>query len=152
MDDQDFINIFNTFYPFERYILRSPKSIEPLFDDIFITELFILTTEIKPIIDNDKLISFTEVNNNEIYLKVNGKAGEMRIGYFDFSDSIREEIIGIVITDMGYINWQSLYVQDEDEDIPDLEEMLNTQKSLIEEKYGECHVKIDTPSTRLIHI
>ena len=41
---------------------------------------------------------------------------------------------------MGSYNWQSLYVQD----LPDLEEMLNTQKSLIEEKYGECHMKIDT--------
>lgn len=152
MDDNYFINIFNEFYPFERYILKTPRSIEPLFDDIIITELFIPTTEIRPITNNNELIYFTKVNNDEIYLKINGKAGEMRIGYFDFSDYIREEIIGIVITDMGHTNWQSLYIQDEDEDIPDLEELLNTQKSLIEEKYGKCYVKVDTPSTRLIHI
>ena len=30
--------------------------------------------------------------------------------------------------------------------------MLNEQKALIEAKYKEYHVKIDTPSTRLIHI
>lgn len=152
MNDKDFINVFNEFYPFERYILKTPKSIEPLFDDIILTELFIPTTEIKPITYNNKLVCFTEVNNDEIYLKIRGIAGEMRIGYFDFSDSIREEIIGIIITDMGHINWQSLYVQDEDEDIPDLEDMLNTQKSLIEEKYGEFTIKTNTPNARFIHI
>ena len=152
MNDKDFINVFNEFYPFERYILKTPKSIEPIFDDIILTELFIPATEIKPIINNDKLDYFTEVNNDEIYLKIKGTAGEMRIGYFDFSYSTREEIMGIIIADMGYINWQSLYVQDENEDIPDLDDMLNTQKSLIEEKYGEFAIKTNTPNARFIHI
>ena len=53
--DKDFINIFNEFYPFERYIVRTPKSIEPVFDDLILTEIFVPKTEIKPIIHNDKL-------------------------------------------------------------------------------------------------
>ena len=80
--DKDFINIFNEFYPFERYIVRTPKSIEPVFDDLILTEIFVPKTEIKPIIHNDKLVCFTGVEYDEIYVKVRGVAGEIRIGYF----------------------------------------------------------------------
>ena len=152
--DNDFINILNEFYPFERYIVRTPKSIEPVFDDLILTEIFVPKTEIKPIIHNDKLICFTEVKNDEIYVKVKGVAGEMRIGYFDFASHIREAIRDIVITDFGPYEWQSLYVQyeDEDEELPELEKVLSEQKALIEKKYEECVIKDDTPNTRFVHV
>ena len=150
--DSDFINTFNEFYPFERYIVRTPKSIEPVFDDLILTEIFVPKTEIKPIIHNDKLVCFTGVKNDEIYVKVKGVVGEMRIGYFDFASHIREAIRDIVITDFGPYEWQSLYVQDEDEDLPELEEMLNEQKSLIETKYGECLIKKDSINARFVHV
>ena len=146
--DNDFINILNEFYPFERYIVRTPKSIEPVFDDLILTEIFVPKTEIKPIIHNDKLVCFTGVENDEIYVKVKGVAGEMRIGYFDFAPHIREAIRDIVITDFGPYEWQSLYVQDEDEEFPELEKVLSEQKALIEKKYEECVIKDDTPNTR----
>lgn len=151
MKDREFITIFNEFYPFDRYIIKEPKSINPIFDDLILMELFVPDTEIKPVLHNGHVVYFTNINPNEVYIKIKGKAGEMRIAYYDLAEHIRDEIIEIILNDMGSYNWQSLYVQDEDEDLPDLEEMLNTQKSLIEEKYGECHIKIDTPSTRLIH-
>ena len=132
--DKDFINIFNEFYPFERYIVRTPKSIEPIFDDLILTEIFV------------------PKKNDEIYVKVKGVAGEMRIGYFDFASHIREAIRDIVITDFGPYEWQSLYVQDEDEELPELEKVLSEQKALIEKKYEECVIKDDTPNTRFVHV
>ena len=132
--DNDFINILNEFYPFERYIVRTPKSIEPIFDDLILTEIFV------------------PKKNDEIYVKVKGVAGEMRIGYFDFASHIREAIRDIVITDFGPYEWQSLYVQDEDEELPELEKVLSEQKALIEKKYEECVIKDDTPNTRFVHV
>ena len=135
--DNDFINILDEFYPFERYIVRTPKSIEPVFDDLILTEIFVPKTGVK---------------NDEIYVKVKGVVGEMRIGYFDFAPHIREAIRDIVITDFGPYEWQSLYVQDEDEELPELEKVLSEQKVLIEKKYEECVIKDDTPNTRFVHV
>jgi hypothetical protein len=132
--DDDFINILNEFYPFERYIVRTPKSIEPVFNDLILTEIFV------------------SKKNDEVYVKVKGVAGEIRIGYFDFALHIREAIRNIVITDFGHYEWQSLYVQDEDEEFPELEKVLSEQKALIEKKYEECVIKDDTPNTRFVHV
>ena len=132
--DDDFINILNEFYPFERYIVRTPKSIEPVFNDLILTEIFV------------------PKKNDEVYVKVKGVAGEIRIGYFDFASHIREAIRNIVITDFGHYEWQSLYVQDEDEEFPELEKVLSEQKALIEKKYEECVIKDDTPNTRFVHV
>lgn len=152
MADKEFINVINEYYPFERYIVKTPKSIEPTFDDLVLTELFIPDTEIEPVTYNGRVVYFTRVNPDEIYVKVRGKAGEIRIGYYDFADHIREEIRGIILEDMGGFNWQSLYVQDGDEGFPDLEEMLNEQKTLIESKYGECSIKKGSLNARFIHV
>ena len=132
--DDDFINILNEFYPFERYIVRTPKSIEPVFNDLILTEIFV------------------PKKNDEVYVKVKGVAGEIRIGYFDFAPHIRKAIRDIVITDFGPYEWQSLYVQDEDEEFPELEKVLSEQKALIEKKYEECVIKDDTPNTRFVHV
>ena len=132
--DNDFINIFNEFYPFERYIVRTPKSIEPVFNDLILTEIFV------------------PKKNDEVYVKMKGVAGEIRIGYFDFAPHIREAIRNIVITDFGHYEWQSLYVQDENEEFPELEKVLSEQKALIEKKYKECVIKDDTPNIRFVHV
>ena len=152
MEDREFINVINEYYPFERYIVKSPKSLDPTFDDLILTELFVPKTEIKPIIHNDKLVCFTGVKHDEIYVKVKGVAGEMRIGYFDFAPHIRETIRDIVITDFGPYEWQSLYVEGEDEELPKLEKVLSEQKALIEKKYEECVIKDDTPNTCFVHV
>ena len=152
MEDREFINVINEYYPFERYIVKRPKSLNPTFDDLILTELFVPKTEIKPIIHNDKLVCFTGVKHDEIYVKVKGVAGEMRIGYFDFAPHIRETIRDIVITDFGPYEWQSLYVEGEDEELPKLEKVLSEQKALIEKKYEECVIKDDTPNTCFVHV
>ena len=140
MDVKDFINVFNEYYPFERYIVKTPKSIVYLFDDALLTELFIPSTEIKPIVLDGQFIGHTKVPKNEIYVKVKGSSGEMRFALFDFADSVIDDIMCIVISDFGGYEWECLYVDHED-DNEDLKTALLEQKRLIEEKYGECGIK-----------
>lgn len=140
MDVRDFINEFNEYYPFERYIVKTPKSIVYLFDDALLTELFIPSTEIKPIVLDGQFIGHTKVPKNEIYVKVKGSAGEMRFALFDFADAVIDDIMCIVISDFGGYEWEGLYVDHED-DNEDLKTALLEQKRLIEEKYGECGIK-----------
>lgn len=148
MDVKDFINVFNEYYPFERYIVKTPKSIVYLFDDALLTELFIPSTEIKPIVLDGQFIGHTKVPKNEIYVKVKGSAGEMRFSLFDFADAVIEDILYIVVSDFGGYEWEGLYVDHED-DNEDLKTALLEQKRLIEEKYGECGIK-DTINAKLL--
>ena len=135
-EDKRFINIFNEYYPFDRYIIEEPKSIEPTFDDLYLTEVFVPKTEIKPITYNGNFICYTGVNKDEIFVKVKCKAEEFRIGYYDFEDNIRRSIINIVIEDFGEYEWECLYCQDEDTEYPELQSAINRQKTLIEAKYN----------------
>lgn len=140
--DDNFLNIFNECYPFERYIFREPKSIGITFEDIVLIELFVPYTEIKPITsENGSLITFTRINKSEVYVKVRGNAGEMRFGYFDFSEPVREEIRTAFIVDFGEYNYESLYVDHEGDDNSDLRNLLKEQAELIRAKYGECKIK-----------
>lgn len=139
MTDKEFINTFNEYYPFERYIVKNPKKINYLFDDAILCELFIPSTEIKPIIHDGEFVGFTQINDDDIYIKLKTSAGEIRMAYYDFNDHIREEIRNIIISDFGGYEWESLYVEHEDND--DLAIALQIQKKLIEEKYGTCNVK-----------
>lgn len=55
----------------------------------------------------------------------------MRFAYFDFNDSIRETIRGIIIEDFGC--WQSLYVEEDND--TELNKVLQEQQFLIKKKY-----------------
>ena len=145
---EEFVNVFNEYYPFERYIVKTPKSFVYLFDDALLTELFIPSTEIKPIVINGHFAGHTEVPKKEIYVKVKGPSGEMRFALFDFADAVIEDIMWIVISDFGGYEWEGLYV-DHEGDNEDLKKALLEQKRLIEEKYGECNVK-DTINAELL--
>ena len=148
MTDKEFINTFNEYYPFERYIVKNPKRINYLFDDVLLTELFIPSTEIKPVVYECGFTDFTRINDDEIYIKLkcknecDDKWVEFRMAYYDFDDHVREEIRGIIISDFGAYEWESLYVEhEEDDDFNELKEALKIQKKLIEDKYGVCNVK-----------
>ena len=148
MNVEEFINVFNEYYPFERYIVKTPKSVVYLFDDVLLTELFIPSTEIKPIVLDGQFMGFTKIPKNEICVKVKGPSGEMRFALFDFADAVIEDIMYIVISDFGGYEWEGLYVDHEDEN-EELKTALLEQKRLIEEKYGECNVK-DTINAKLL--
>ena len=151
--DEEFINNFNEYYPFERYIVKNPQKINYLFDDVLITEIFIPDTEIKPYLHNGKVTGWSKVNNDEIYIKLKGEAGEMRFAYFDFDESVRETIRGIIYEDFGQYEWQSLYVEyDDKDDYLDLQEVLLEQKKLITDKYGECNIKENFVITDTINL
>jgi hypothetical protein len=144
MNDYDkyFIDTFNECYPFERYIIKEPKSIGNLFDDAVLTEIFVPYTEIKPVVDdNGELMFFTKINENDVYVKLCTNVGEIRFCYFDFAAHIRENIRDIFVEDFGEYEYECLYVDHEEEGNASLIEVLNTQKTLIKEKYGECHIK-----------
>lgn len=149
---EEFISEFNEYYPFERYIVKNPKSFVYLFDDAQLTEVFVPSTEIKPIVIDGQFVGHTKVPTDEIYIKVKGPAGEMRFALYDFVDAVISDIISIVISDFGGYEWEGLYVEHEGldgEDNESLREALLEQKRLIEEKYGECTIK-DTINTELL--
>ena len=139
MSDKEFIGTYNEYYPFERYIVKNPKKINYLFDDAILCELFIPSTEIKPIMHDGEFVGFTQINDDDIYVKLRTSAGEIRMAYYDFNDHIREEIRNIIISDFGGYEWECLYVEHEEDG--DLAIALQIQKKLIEEKYGVCNVK-----------
>lgn len=140
--DEEFLNIFNECYPFERYIFKEPKSIGMLFDDMLLTEIFVPYTEIKPVTnENGSFLFSTSIPYDEVYVKVVGNAGKMRIGYFDFGSHIREMIRDNFIEDFGKYEYECLYVDHEGEDNISLINVLKNQKDLIKEKYGECSIK-----------
>ena len=141
--DEQFINTFNEHYPFERYIVKDPKKINYLFDDVVLVELFIPSTEIKPLVDENGVFhDWTSVDNDEIYVKLKCGDSEFRMAYYDFNDHIRQEIRWIILEDFGGYEWQSLYVDYEEEyEYDELKETLAIQKQLITEKYGVCNIK-----------
>lgn len=142
MTDKDFISTFNEYYPFERYIVKNPEKINYLFDDALLCELFIPSTEIKPIMHEGDFVGFTQINDDDIYIKLQTSAGEIRMAYYDFNDHIREEIRRIIISDFGAWEWESLYVEcDEGEYNEDLAQALKLQHTLVKDKYGVCPMK-----------
>ena len=142
MTDKDFISTFNEYYPFERYIVKNPEKINYLFDDALLCELFIPSTEIKPIMHEGDFVGFTQINDDDIYIKLQTSAGEIRMAYYDFNDHIREEIRRIIISDFGAWEWESLYVEcDEGEYNEDLAQALKLQHTLVKNKYGVCSIK-----------
>jgi hypothetical protein len=144
--EEDFLKCFNECYPFDRYIFEEAKNLGMAFDDIRLTEIFVPHTEIKPILSHGgEFIEYTKIPYGEVFVKVVGLAGEMRIGFLDFEEHIRQTIIETFIEDFGEYEYECLYVDYEDDNNESLEEVLIKQKNLIREKYGECHIK---PSLR----
>lgn len=149
METKEFISIFNEYYPFERYIVKNSQSINYLFDDVKLTEIFVPSTEIKPITyinsvtGKEEYMCHTEVNNDEIYVKLKCKGAVFIMALYDLDDRIRETIIEIVLEDIGGLNWQSLYIEyeDGDEEGDELKKILKEQKILITKKYGKCNIK-----------
>jgi hypothetical protein len=124
---EDFLDVFNYHYPFEKYILLNPKPIGNLFDDALLTEIFVPHCE-----KSDELI-----DSDGIYIEIKGKAGSMRFGFYDFNDGIMLNIMRIVIEDIGNYAYECLYI-DNDDVYETLKPILERQKELITEKYGEC--------------
>jgi hypothetical protein len=159
MNDKEFINTFNEYYPFERYIVKNPKRINYFFDDVLLTELFVPSTEIKPVVYDGGFTDFTRINDELIYIKLmckdecNDNYVEFRMAYYDFDNHIREEIRHIIISDFGGYEWESLYVEhEEDDECNELKEELQIQKQLIKDKYGVCNIKDNFEIEDTIHL
>jgi hypothetical protein len=140
-------------YTAGKYELEALELINSLFDDVMLTELFVPSTEIKPIADdNGDLVGFTEIPTDEIYIKLkNSSGGEFRMSFFDFSEDIQEAMRFLVIQDMGQYEWECLYVDDES-DQEELKDALSEQRDLITQKYGSCEIKESFDITSTINI
>ena len=140
--DEDFLSTFNEKYPLERYIFKEPTSLGLDFDDVQLIEIFVPKTKIEPIFHNGQYIGSTKVNPKEVYVKVIGSAGEMRFGYLDFNDRVRDTIRESFYEDFGDY-FQYLYIDSEgDEEIEqEMTKILTNQYRLNVEKYGSCEVK-----------
>ena len=140
---KEFVNIFNEYYPLERYIIRKPVSIGTVFGDVMLTEIFVPYTEIKPIVDENNKFhgDFTKINKKEVYVKLKCDNTEYRFSIADLSDTLVENIIYIFIDDFDAYNIESLYVDREDNDYSELKAVLDEEAKLITEKYGICNIK-----------
>lgn len=140
---EEFLCVFNDRYPFERYIFNTPCSLENLFDDVLVTEVFVPSTEIKPYFSEDgHYLDSNEIPKDEIYLKLKGPGGEFRMGLIDFDTSIYENVIFRLYEDFGDYAWECLYMDyDEEDSYDELQEVLLEQKRMITNKYGVCNVK-----------
>ena len=151
MTDKEFVEEFNTYYPFERYIFNNPKPLGNLFDDAVVIELFVPSTEIKAVFGEEgHFYGYTGINNDEVYIKLKTAASEIRIGYYDFAEHIREDIKWNIIQDFGSCEWEGLYTEHEDDS--DLKTALLKQKEIIEYKYGECKIKDNFQITDTINL
>ena len=140
MDITEFVSEYNEYYPFERFIFSKPKQINYLFDDVMITELFIPSTEIKPITDdNGRMEYHTGFDIETIYVKLEVGGKSFRMALYDFAPQIIDEIIYTLINDFGGYAWESLYCETEDES--ELKEALFKQREMIIQKYGKCKIK-----------
>lgn len=143
--DKMFFEIFNNYYPFESYIVKEPKPINRLFDNVQLLEIYIPKTDIIPLLDdNGNLITFTRNRkiDEDILIKLKGPAGEFKLAYMDFNEHVRETIREIIIKDFGDCEWQSLYIDcGDEEDNNQLEKALQVQRELIEKEYGFCYTK-----------
>ena len=150
--DEDFLSTFNEKYPLERYIFKEPVSLGLDFDDVQLIEIFVPKTEIRPIFHNGQHIGNTHVNPKEVYVKVKGPAGEMRFGYLDFNDGVRDTIRESFYEDFGDY-FQYLYIDSEgDEEIEEeMTRILTDQYILNIEKYGSCEIK-DTYASKFIKV
>lgn len=123
MATQEFINTFNEYYPFDTYILRTPKQINNLFEELLITEIFIPT----------------DINKKDIYVNVLVKGIEFKMWFYDFAEHVQDNIVNSVLDDFGLLEWENLYINYEEE--TKLIEILKEQQKLLILKYGFCNTK-----------
>ena len=140
--DEDFLSNFNEKYPLERYIFKKPVSLGLDFDDVQLIEIFVPKTKIEPIFHNGQYVDTTKLNPKEVYVKVKGPCGEMRFGYFDFNDGIRDTIRESFCEDFGdYVQYLCINPEGDEEIEQEMTKILTNQYKLIVEKYGSCEIK-----------
>lgn len=129
---QEFIYTFNEYYPFEIYILKTPKRINNLFEELLITEIFIPT----------------DINKKDIYVNLLVKGIEFKMWFYNFAEHAQYDIIDIIIDDFGPLEWENLYCDYEEE--TKLIKTLKEQQKLLILKYGFCNIKNNIYNSKLL--
>lgn len=139
-----FIDIFNDCYPFERYILKEPKSIGWVLDDLKLTEIFIPKTKIESITRNDRIWKYTKVDEYKTYAKFKIKDDEIKICLVDLSEGMIGDIMWTVLADFGDC-WECLYIDHEGDELEEeLRKKVSEQEKLIKNKYGTTGIIDET--------
>lgn len=101
---RNFIQIFNDYFPYERYRFKTPISISSVHDKMYMTEINI---------PKQKVNKYIPYNNDAIRIIVNDS---FCFSLTDFCDSIQQDIAAAVVEDFGQYEFQSLYCEYEDEE------------------------------------
>lgn len=129
MEDLIFASTFGH-YPFERYIFEEPQLLDEVFGDVFVTEIFESSAELKQDLDVWKH------RPEDLHIKIKGADGsELRLPYLTFSTKSRKRIRDIFRNDHGESALDNL-------------EKIKRQKTLITQKYGTCKVKDYSSETK----
>jgi hypothetical protein len=119
-----FLNIFNDYYPFERYIFIAPLEYPKT---MHVSEIYV-----KEIPDGD-------FNPEDVLITLKSSDGEIEFSYFGLSNDLQGKISDGFRLDLGYREFEMLYSERECE--KELGKKLTQQYKLIMQKYGECHIK-----------
>lgn len=143
MTTEEFLNIFNEDYPYERYIFKNPKPISIAFNKLLLTEIWIPYTKIEPVLydlNGKKAISYwTKIPDSDVNVKCSTESGEIILfNYYDFCDGVQENIISNWLEEIGDA-YQQMYIDYEDKS--DRDSMFEEQRLLNIKHYGDARVK-----------
>lgn len=120
----EFLKIFNNYYPFERYLFFTPLKYTKT---MYVTEIHVKE---KPEATFDR---------EGVLITLKTPQGELEFSYFAFSDDLQGVIYSGFRLDLGYREFEMLCTEKGCE--KELGEKLTQQYNLIMQKYGECHIK-----------
>lgn len=120
----EFLKIFNNYYPFERYIFIAPLEYPKT---MHVSEIYVKETP-----DGD-------FNREDVLITLKCSDGEIEFSYFGVSNDLQGKISEGFRLDLGYREFEMLYSERECE--AELSKKLTQQYDLIMKKYGECHIK-----------
>ena len=149
MNDKEFINVFNEYYPFEHYIINNPKSINDD-DDVLLIGITVPETKIQSIYNVDGNFVFnTQVSKGDIVVILKYAFVEFTFKYYDFNDHIRDNIRSIIIDDFGAKEYEYLYIEPNEKESIELKNILLKQKEIIEKEFGYYNIK-DNINSKLL--
>ena len=120
----EFLKIFNNYYPFEKYIFLTPLEYTKA---MHVSEIYVKETP-----DGD-------FNKEDVLITLKCSDGTVDFSYFGFSNDFQEVISLGFRLDLGYKEFKMLYSERECE--KELNKKLTQQYNMIIAKYGKCHIK-----------
>ena len=119
-----FLNIFNDYYPFERYIFITPLEHTKT---MHIPEIYVKETP-----DGD-------FNKEDVLITLEYSDVSVNFDYFGLSNELKYKLAEGFRNDLGYKEFEMLYSERECKE--KLGQKLTYQYTMCIAKYGECYIK-----------